>query len=83
MLYPAYLVLLLNEKYFLQGFKLTRFQARLILFLVGVRKEVHGSIPNDRETTYIICPNHSSYLDILVLYAALPNFFIFLGKSIE
>ena len=79
--YPAYLILLLNEKYFLQGFKLTRFQARLILFLVGVRKEVYGAIPNDKETTYIICPNHSSYLDILILYSALPNFFIFLGKK--
>lgn len=80
-LYPAYAILLLNEKYFLRGFQLIRFQAKLILFFVGVRKEVIGSIPNDREITYIICPNHSSYLDILLLYASLPNYFIFLGKK--
>lgn len=80
-LYPIQFILLSNEKYFPQGFWLTRFQAKVILFLIGVRKEVHGKIPNDTETSYIICPNHSSYLDILLLYAAFPNYFIFLGKK--
>lgn len=80
-LYPIQLVLLSNEKYFQTGFKLIRFQAKTILFLIGIRKEVHGSIPNDNNTSYIICPNHSSYLDILLLYAAFPTYFIFLGKK--
>lgn len=80
-LYPIQLILLSNEKYFQQGFKLIRFQAKAILFLIGIRKEVHGSIPNDSKTSYIICPNHSSYLDILLLYAAFPTYFIFLGKK--
>lgn len=81
LLYPIQAVLLTNEKYFQKGFKLIRFQANAILFLIGVRKEVHGSIPNDQNTSYIICPNHSSYLDILLLYASLPTYFIFLGKK--
>ena len=81
MLYPIQLILLSNEKYFQQGFKLIRFQAKAILFLIGIRKEVHGSIPNDSKTSYIICPNHSSYLDILLLYATFPTYFIFLGKK--
>jgi 1-acyl-sn-glycerol-3-phosphate acyltransferase len=80
-LYPIQLVLLSNEKYFQKGFTLIRFQANAILFLIGVRKEIHGNIPNDSKTSYIICPNHSSYLDILLLYAAFPNYFIFLGKK--
>lgn len=80
-LYPIQLVLLSNEKYFQTGFKLIRFQAKTILFLIGIRKEFHGSIPNDNNTSYIICPNHSSYLDILLLYAAFPTYFIFLGKK--
>jgi len=80
-LYPIQIVLLTNEKYFKTGFKLIRFQAIAILFLIGVRKEVHGSIQNDQNTSYIICPNHSSYLDILLLYACLPTYFIFLGKK--
>jgi len=81
LLYPAYLILLQNERYFPLGFRLIRFQAKLILLLIGIRREVEGDIPNDLSTSYIICPNHSSYLDILMLYAALPNYFIFLGKK--
>lgn len=81
LLYPAYLILLSNEGYFHSGFRLIRFHARLILLLVGIRKKVYGSIPNDASTNYLICPNHSSYLDILLLYAAFPNYFIFLGKA--
>ena len=81
LLYPIQLVLLSNEKYFQPGFKLIRFQAKTILFFIGIRKEVHGTIPNDNNTSYIICPNHSSYLDILLLYASLPTYFIFLGKK--
>lgn len=81
LLYPAYFILLNKEKYFQSGFKLVRFQARLILFLVGVRYEVHGKISNDQNISYIICPNHSSYLDILMLYAVFPHYFVFLGKK--
>jgi len=80
-LYPTFFVLLQNEKYFQTGFKLIRWQAKCILFFVGIRKKVVGNIPNDQSTNYIICPNHSSYLDILLLYASFPNYFIFLGKK--
>lgn len=80
-LYPLFFVLLQNEKYFQPGFKLIRWQAKVILFFAGIRKEVIGNIPNDTTTNYIICPNHSSYLDILLLYASFPNYFIFLGKK--
>jgi len=81
LLYPAYYFLLLNENYFQKGFQLIRFQTKLILFLVGIRPKVEGSIPDDEQTSYIICPNHSSYLDILLLYYCLPHYFIFLGKE--
>lgn len=70
-----------NEKYFHQGFKLMRLQAKAILFLVGIRTKVHGSIPDDENTSYIICSNHSSYLDVLMLYAIFPNYFIIMGKK--
>ena len=79
--YPIYFFLLNNEKYFSAGFKLIRFQAKVILLLAGIRPIVEGIIPDDENTTYIICPNHSSYLDILLLYYCLPHYFIFLGKQ--
>lgn len=79
-LYPLLLIFLLNEKYFNTGHKIVSFQAKLILFLVGIRSKAHGNIPNDGRT-YIVCSNHSSYLDILLLYAVFPKYLIFLGKK--
>lgn len=79
-LYPWLLMYLKNEKYFPRGFKLIKRQARFILFMVGIRYEVHGDLPKDQRS-FVICPNHSSYLDILVLYATFPYYFIFLGKK--
>lgn len=58
-----------------------RIQSKFILLVIGIRVEVNGNIPNDLSVSYLICPNHSSYLDILVMYVALPNYFIFLGKK--
>lgn len=81
LLYPFYLILLNKEKYFASGFKLIRFQAKVILFFAGIRPVIEGSIPHNENTTYIICSNHSSYLDILILYYCLPHYFIFLGKE--
>lgn len=81
LLYPLYLIFLLNDNLLEQGFAITRFQGRLILFLSGIRYRVKGSIPRDKEVSYIICSNHSSYLDIFLLYAIFPNYFVFLGKK--
>ncbi len=39
-------------------------------------------MPKDLEGPYVICPNHASYLDIIIMYLILPkNKFLFVGKS--
>ncbi len=81
LLFPLYLFFLNLDGLLYYGFKLTRFHSRLILFLVGVRTDIKGSIPQDEEVCYLICPNHTSYIDILILYAVFPHYFIFLGKQ--
>lgn len=81
LLYPIYIFVLNFDSLLEQGFRLSRFHARLILIFSGIRIKVEGSIPRDDEICYLICPNHTSYLDILMLYAAFPNYFVFLGKK--
>jgi 1-acyl-sn-glycerol-3-phosphate acyltransferase len=81
LLYPLYLIFLKVDRLLPYGFVITRFQARLILFFSGISYQVEGSIPRDNDVSYIICPNHTSFVDILVLYAIFPNYFIFLGKK--
>tara|TARA_R110002049_G_scaffold134601_4_gene294081 strand:+ start:184 stop:954 length:771 start_codon:yes stop_codon:yes gene_type:complete len=80
LLYPILFFLLQNEKYFLKGFHLVRYQAKAILLFAGIRYwlEEPDSLPT---APYIICPNHTSYLDILLIYATCNQFFVFLGKK--
>lgn len=79
-LFPLLVIYLKNEKYFNKGFRLIQRQAKFILFMVGIRYQQKGIIPKSKRS-FIICPNHSSYLDILMLYATFPYYFIFLGKK--
>ncbi len=80
LLYPLYFILLRKEAYFGAGFRLIRVHARFILIMIGVIPKRIGTPPPNNQS-YIYCPNHSSYLDILLLYACMPNYFVFLGKK--
>lgn len=77
--YPVYLLLLTNDQWLKGGFHLIRFHSWLILTLIGVRVRVkwEGSLP---QGPFIICPNHTSYLDILILFRVFEDYFIFIGK---
>lgn len=79
-LYPFLFFLLQNEKHYKRGFNVIRYQAKTILFLSGIRYRLEQPlvIPSP---PYIICPNHTSYLDILLIYATCDQFFVFLGKK--
>lgn len=77
--YPLYLILLNTESGLHPGFKVIRFHSALILTLIGIKPRIkfEGKLP---EGPFIICPNHTSYLDILLLYRIFPEYFIFIGK---
>ena len=80
LLYPIFLLLLSRPAYHKTAFKVKRFWAHFLL--LGLASPVvmkrEASLP---DPPYIICPNHSSYLDIIVTYVVLPHFFLFTGKS--
>jgi 1-acyl-sn-glycerol-3-phosphate acyltransferase len=77
--YPIYILLLTSDKLLNTGFKLIRLHSKIILVLIGVRARIkwEGKLP---EPPFIICPNHTSYLDIILLYRVFPEYFIFIGK---
>lgn len=82
LLYPAFLVLLSRESWFGAAFRLMRFWAKWLCYGAGlfpsVRYEMEiGKIPNP----CIFVSNHSSYLDIVLSYVTIPNYFIFVGKQ--
>jgi 1-acyl-sn-glycerol-3-phosphate acyltransferase len=57
--------------------------ARLSLRLAGDKVSVAGLERLDLETTYVFMPNHTSFLDILLVFACIPhNFRIIVKKEI-
>lgn len=80
-LYPVFWVLLLNSKNFEKVFKLKLFTSKVILFLQFIYiKKIR--LPENLKGPYVICANHSSYLDIILMYPVLPRTkFLFIGKS--
>ena len=55
--------------------------SHFILFACGFNLEVEIEGELDESKAYIICPNHVSYVDIPVTFAAMPAVFVFVGKN--
>lgn len=81
-LYPIFWFLLLKRENFERVFKLKVFTSRIILILDFIRLKRIGEIPELGDGPYVICANHASYLDIILMYRILPKKrFLFIGKS--
>lgn len=80
-LYPLYLLFLLNEKHFKKGFSLLRFHTGLLMYLSGIFISVKNRHFIKKGETYVITPNHSSFLDIIILYQTFTQYFVFMGKK--
>ena|GEM_PF-48789 len=78
-LYLPFRILLFKPKRYEKAFRLKRIWAFFLQCASGVflRVERHGPLP---KAPYIICCNHSSYLDIIQMYNVIPEYFLFMGK---
>ncbi len=61
-------------------FQFMRLHARLIVYLSGIRPKVINRFTLEKNSTYVICPNHNSYLDIVLTYVGINEYFHFMGK---
>ncbi|MGB9611480.1 MAG: lysophospholipid acyltransferase family protein [Bryobacteraceae bacterium] len=64
-----------------QQFAIARVWARTLLWAAGARVRAVGVEKIDPRGTYVICPNHVSYMDTPVLLAWLPVEFRFMAKE--
>jgi 1-acyl-sn-glycerol-3-phosphate acyltransferase len=78
-LYPFFHRLLKRKK-FDSVFKLKCFWSKMfqVLLFTPVKVERRAPLP---KPPYIICSNHSSYLDIILFYSAFDEYFLFMGKG--
>ena len=79
--YPVMYYLLSDPKRFPKAFTAMRIHAFFLLLFAGAILKVKGVANIPKEGAYIICPNHSSYLDIFCLYTIFHNYFVFTGKQ--
>ncbi len=78
--YPIFFYLLRTDKKIHTAFKVKRIWAWLLLFLTGIKvKKINKHLLP--KPPYVICANHASYLDIVIMFIAIPETFLFLGKA--
>jgi len=78
---PLLMIMVRGESKYKTAFFLKKIWSKSICILVLVRVEVTGRDNFPIDSTYIVCPNHSSYLDIILMYQIIPKEFAFLGKA--
>jgi 1-acyl-sn-glycerol-3-phosphate acyltransferase len=81
LLFPLFFILLQREKWFPAVFWLKKFWAHLIIWPVGIFYSIENKAKLKKNQPYVICPNHTSYLDIMLIYIGIPEYFHTMGKA--
>ena len=79
--YPFFKLFLSKKEWFPLAFKLMKFYGRLWLFCTGISLKIKGKENIIKNQPFIICANHSSFIDIPCLYALFDEYFVFTGKQ--
>lgn len=79
--FPLFAILLSSKKWFPLVFRVKKIWAHFILWPVGLFYKIERRSQLDPNRSYIFCPNHSSYLDIMLIYISIPSYFVTMGKA--
>lgn len=80
-LYIPFIILLSNEKWYPAAHKLRKFWGYCIVYPSGLFPKVIYEEKPDINKTYVFCPNHFSYLDIVITVLLIPNYLNFMAKD--
>lgn len=81
LLYPLLWFLFAHESRWKAAMVVQRFWAGWLRVTMGVKTKIYYEAEPDKNARYIYAPNHTSFLDILVAYKYIPNYFHFLAKA--
>ena len=81
LLYPFFLILLRQPRWYQHAHALNRFWAFWQLCMYGLPLKVVRQAPGAGPGPYVYAPNHSSYIDIPLLLRTVPGYLNFVGKS--
>ena len=78
---PLFYYYCTNEKRFKTAFYFKKLYCRILFVIVGIRPEVHFEEALDLNQPFVICANHSSYLDIFITFGMIPAYFHMMAKA--
>ena len=79
--FPIFFILLQRESWFGYVFWLKKIWAHFILFPLLIFYRIDRVTDIDTKRAYVFCPNHTSYLDIMLIYISIPVYFHTIGKA--
>ncbi len=78
---PILFISILRESWYPYFFKLARFWAKFILFGMGFIYKIEREQTPEISKSYMFIANHTSMIDIMLMYACIKNPFVFVGKK--
>ena len=78
--FPILIIVTSSEKLYPVFFKIARAWAKTILFVMGFKIELEEEQFLEKDKNFVFCPNHTSMIDVLVMFAITKNPFVFVGK---
>ena len=81
LLFPALLIVTSREENYASFYKVARFWGKAILFVMGFSIELKAEKEFRKGDSYVLCPNHTSMIDIMVLLSVSKYPFVFVGKK--
>jgi len=62
-------------------FRMFKIWGHFILIPLGLLYTIEKKSNIDKKRTYVFCPNHTSYIDIMLIYISIPVYFHTMGKA--
>jgi 1-acyl-sn-glycerol-3-phosphate acyltransferase len=79
--YPLFLVFLSRKEWYPHAHRLRGIWGAILMLLTGIFPSVKFEEKLNRRGTYILAPNHFSYLDIVTVNVLIPVYFNFMAKA--
>ena len=80
-LYPVFRFFLSKKERFPSAFRMMKFYAKLLMLCTGIVLKIKGRENIVTDQPFLICSNHSSFLDIPCFYSIFDKYFVFTGKK--
>ena len=78
---PVLVIVISKEKWYPIFFKIARAWGRTLLFIMGFRVKIDKDQSIDPNKSYMFSANHTSMMDIMLMFAVVKNPFVFVGKA--